>query len=100
METGEKRQDIEICRSCKYFKEVNDPKVNDGKWHWGVGFMCTNHSRFVPWRKGDSGHVASTVEEFECSVIHFDYPKSNFFECPQHPAPDFIRKANQTGLTT
>ena len=95
METSEKRQDIVICRTCKCFKEVNDPKVNDGKWHWGVGFMCTNHSHFVPWREEHPEKAAETVEEFERSVIHFDYPKSNFYECPQHPAPDFIRKANQ-----
>ena len=93
METSEKRQDIGICRTCKYFKEVNDPKVDDGKSHWGVGFMCTNHSYFVPWRKENAGTVAETVEEFEHSFIYFDHPTSAFYDCPQHPAPDFVREA-------
>ena len=93
MEAGEKRQDIGICRNCRYFKKVNDPKVDDGKSHWGVGIMCTNHSHFVRWRKENPGSVAETVEEFEHSFIYFDHPKSNFYDCPQHPAPDFVREA-------
>ena len=93
MEGNEKRQDIEICRNCRYFKEVNDPKVDDGNFHWGVGFMCTNHSYFVPWRDKNAGSAAETVEEFEHSRIHFDHPTSNFYDCPQHPAPEFVKEA-------
>lgn len=78
----EKRQNIEICKNCKYFKEMNDPKVNDGKWHWGVGFMCACHGKMVPWRKDKPDVVAVTAEEFEQSHIYF---AGHYDHCPQHP---------------
>ena len=90
----DKRQDISICRACKYFKEVNDPKVNDGKWHLGVGFMCTCHGKMVPWRKDNPGSAAATEEEFEQSHIYF---AGRSGECAQRPTED-LSIGQDTGI--
>ena len=87
-----KRQDIGICRNCEYFKEVNDPKANDGKWHWGVGFICTCHGKWVPWRKENPESAAATVEEFETSHIYY---AGRSGKCIQHPEEPIIVKKDQ-----
>ena len=76
-----KQQDIEICRKCDYFREVNDPKVHDGKHHFGVGVYCACHGKWVPWSK-EHGFAPVSEEEFEQTHIHF---APNFGKCPQHP---------------
>ena len=79
---AEKRQDINVCRTCEYFRDLNDPKMNDGKWHWGVGFMCACHGKMVPWRSERPDAVAETEDEFEKSHIYFAGRRGR---CKQHP---------------
>ena len=78
--TKNKRQDVNVCRTCGYFREVNDPETHDGKWHWGVGVYCACHGKQVPWSKQSAKAV--TVDEFEMVEIHF---APNWGKCPQHP---------------
>ena len=79
---AEKRQDINVCRTCEYLRDLNDPKMDDGKWHWGVGFMCTCHGKMVPWRSECPDAVAETEDEFEKSHIYFAGRRGR---CKQHP---------------
>lgn len=76
---NQKEQDIAICKACKHFRHLTDPKG-----YFGVGFICMCHGKMVPWRKGNPHRAAATEEEFEQSHIYFT-GMTGQCKCPQHP---------------